>query len=162
MTKQNQKTEEKTQEDNQIIENEKNKIVELEESIKRIQADFSNYRRRQEEGRFELIQMAKADFMAKITPVLDNFRRAFEHLDVNDSKISGLKLIEKQLEDILSNEGLSRVDAAGEFNPSIHEAISYEKSAEVPADHIIGEVESGWEFAGRVIKPAKVRVSSGN
>ena len=152
---------------NQASENEsldkardKEKTQELEEALKRSLADFDNYRKRTEAQKIELISFAKADFMAKITPVLDNFGRAFEHLDVTDPKIAGIKQIEKQLEDILASEGLKRISTQGEFNPNLHEAISYEEN-EIPADSIIGEAESGWEFNGKVIKPAKVRVSKG-
>lgn len=137
------------------------KIQELESTLKRTQADFDNYIKRTEAQKLEMVNFAKASFMAKIAPVLDNFGRAFSHLDMTDPKIAGVKQIEKQLEDILTAEGLKKIATSGEFNPNLHEAISYEENAEIPADHIIAEAESGWEFAGRVIKPAKVRVSKG-
>jgi molecular chaperone GrpE len=148
-------------ESNKEIEDLQNKISSLEEGWRRTQADFDNYRKRTETQKLEMIDFAKADFMAQITPVLDNFRRAFEHLDISDPKIAGIKQIEKQLEDILSNEGLKKIDTTGEFNPNLHEAISYENNADIPTDHIIAEAESGWEFGERIIKPAKVRVSKG-
>ncbi|MEI6039842.1 MAG: nucleotide exchange factor GrpE [Candidatus Berkelbacteria bacterium] len=147
---------------------ENDKVAELEEALKRSLADFDNYRRRTEAQKLEMINFAKADFVAKITPVLDNFSRAFTHVDMNDPAISGLKQIEKQLEDILAQEGLKRISVLGEFNPNLHEAISYENNADIETDHIISEAESGWEFnpkgapgGGKVIKPAKVRVSKG-
>ena len=142
-------------EDNQVAQ-----IKELQVGWQRCQADFENYRKRTESQKQEMIELAKADFVAKITPVLDNFSRAFEHLDVNDPKISGVKQIEKQLEEILLNEGLEKINATGEFNPALHEAISYEEN-ETPIDNIIAEVESGWKFGNKIIKPAKVRVSKG-
>ena len=138
-----------------------NKNQELEASLKRTLADFDNYRKRTEAQRAEMVGFLKAEFLTKITPVLDNFRRAFEHLDMADPKIAGIKQIEKQLEDILAQEGLKKIDCSAEFNPNLHEAISYEENAETPADHIIAECESGWEINGKVIKPAKVRVSKG-
>lgn len=137
------------------------KVQELQTSLARSLADFDNYRKRTEAQKLELISFAKADFMTKITPVLDNFSRAFQHLDMTDPNISGVKQIEKQLEDILSSEGLKKIVATDEFNPSLHEAISYEESDTIPADHIIAVAESGWQFNSRVIKPAKVRVSKG-
>jgi molecular chaperone GrpE len=151
--------------DNKNLEVEK--TTEYKEGWQRCQADFENYRKRTESQKQEMIELAKADFVAKITPVLDNFRRAFEHVNHDDTVIQGLKQIEKQLEEILSNEGLERIDATGVFNPMLHEAISYEVN-EIPVDNIIAEVESGWKFGpssssgqARVIKPAKVRVSKG-
>jgi len=137
------------------------KIKDLEIGWQRCQADFDNYQKRTETQKFEMVEHAKAEFVSKITPVLDNFRRAFEHLDMNDPKISGIKQIEKQLEDILASEGLTKISCEGEFNPALHEAISYENHPEIKSDDIIAECESGWNFNGKVIKPAKVRVSKG-
>lgn len=139
------------------------KIEELEDGWKRTQADFDNYRKRTEEQKLKMIELSKADFMTKITPVLDNFRRAFLHLDTSDPKIAGVKQIEKQLEDILKNEGLEKIptDSNTKFDHNLHEAISFEANDKIPADNIIDELESGWTYRGRVIKPAKVRVSKG-
>lgn len=138
-----------------------NRIKELEEGWKRSQADFENYKKRQEDARGEILNLLKADFLTKITPVLDNFRRAFEHAPDNEFA-TGIKQIEKQLEDILVNEGLERISAqkGAKFDHNFHEAISYEENS-LSADHIIGETESGWKIGSRVLKPAKVRVSKG-
>ena len=144
------------------IDKTKQKIKELEEGWKRTQADFENYRKRTEEQRGEILMMMKAEFLAKITPVLDNFRRAFKH-SPDDDFARGIKQIEKQLEDILTSEGLKKIPAeiGAKFDPLIHEAISCEENKKIPADHIIAETESGWMFEGKVIKPAKTRVSKG-
>lgn len=138
------------------------KIKELEDGWKRTQADFENYRKRSEEQRSEILNLMKADFLAKIAPVLDNFRRAFEH-SPDDNFAQGVKQIEKQLEDILTSEGLEKISAepGTKFDCNLHEAISCEANKKIPADHIIAETESGWLFDDRVIKPAKVRVSRG-
>ena len=140
----------------------KQKIKELEEGWKRTQADFENYRKRTEEQQGKILMMIKAGLLAKITPVLDNFRRAFEH-SPDDEFARGVKQIEKQLEDILISEGLQKLpaEAGMKFNPEFHEAISCEPNRKMPADHIIAEIESGWMFEGKVINPAKVRVSKG-
>ena len=144
------------------IDKTKQKIEELEEGWKRTQADFENYRKRTEEQQGKILMMIKADFLAKITPVLDNFRRAFEH-SPDDEFARGVRQIGKQLEDILISEGLQKLpaEAGMKFNPEFHEAISCEPNRKMPADHIIAEIESGWIFEDKVIKPAKVRVSKG-
>lgn len=138
------------------------KIKELEDGWKRTQADFENYRKRSEEQRGEVFNLIKADFLAKITPVLDNFRRAFEHSPDNEFA-RGIKHIEKQLEDILTAEGLHKISAepGQKFDCNLHEAISCEPNKKIPTDHVIAVTESGWMLGGRVIKPAKVRVSRG-
>lgn len=147
--------------DHRIIELE-NKIRELEDGWKRTQADFENYRKRSEEEHGEILELTKADWLAKITPVLDNFRRAFEHAP-DDDFTRGIKQIEKQLEDILTSEGLQKIPATPgtKFDPLVHEAISHEPNKDIPTDHIIAETESGWQFDEKIIKPAKVRVSRG-
>ena len=65
------------------------------------------------------------------------------------------------MEDALADVGLKRIQTSGAtFDHNLHEAISYEQS-ELPAETIIGETESGWTIDGKVVKPAKVRVSKG-
>lgn len=138
------------------------KVKELEKGWRRTQADFENYKKRNEDQRGEALNLMKADFVAKITPVLDNFRRAFAHAP-DDNFAKGVKQIEKQLEDILISEGLEKilVKENGKFDCNLHEAISCEENKNIAADYIIAEAESGWMFNNRVIKPAKVRVSRG-
>ncbi|MGA2666881.1 MAG: nucleotide exchange factor GrpE [Patescibacteria group bacterium] len=138
------------------------KMVALEKGWQRTQADFENYQKRSEEQSGLNLNLMKADFLTKITPVLDNFRRAFTHAP-DDNFATGIKHIEKQLEDILVSEGLKKISAnPGEkFDCNLHEAISCEENKKVAADHIIAETESGWMFGDRVIKPTKVRVSKG-
>lgn len=151
------------------------KIRELEILCKRTQADFENYKKRTENMQAEVLNYAKADFMAKITPVLDNFHRAFEHAPAHqpnpqgvtggpdDDFATGIKQIEKQLEDILILEGLQKIpaNAGDKFDHNLHEAISCEPNKDIEADHIIAQIESGWKYNDRLIKPAKVRVSKG-
>lgn len=144
-------------------------IAELEKEIsdlkvgwQRTQADFDNYQKRSEDQKLNIITSANTDLMLKITPVLDNFSRAFLHAPKKDNFVLGIKQIEKQLEEILVAEGLEKIQAkAGtKFDPTMHEAISYEEN-DLPTDKIIAEVETGWIFRGKVLKPTKVRVSKG-
>lgn len=155
-------TKKKNEQDNSNsqIEKLKQKISELELGWKRTQADFDNYQKRSEEQKLNIISAANTDLMLEIVPVLDNFRRAFSHAKADDQFAIGIKQIEKQLEDILVKEGLKKIETTGKFDPNLHEAISYEENA-LPADEIIAEAESGWQFNDKVLKPAKVRVSKG-
>lgn len=151
---------------NPTIEKLELKVAELESGWKRTQADFDNYQKRSEDQKLNIITAANTDLMLQIVPVLDNFRRAFSHAPNpptgGDNFTLGIKQIEKQLEDILTTEGLKRIETHNrKFDPQKHEAISYEENDKIPADMIIAEAESGWEFNGKVLKPAKVRVSKG-
>lgn len=146
------------------IEELEKKVQELENGWKRTAADFDNYQKRSEEQKLNIIASANTDLMLRLTPVLDNFRRAFEHAkDDQDPMFLGVKQIEKQLEDILTAEGLEKIkaDTGTKFDHNLHEAISCEENSKIKADHIISELESGWMFRDKVLKPAKVRVSKG-
>ncbi|MEK7143154.1 MAG: nucleotide exchange factor GrpE [Patescibacteria group bacterium] len=138
-------------------------INQLKHGWQRTQADFENYRKKTDTERGEILKLMKADFIAKITPVLDNFRRAFKHTPNNSEWVEGIRQIQKQLEEILASEGLEKIPAnpGDKFDCNLHEAISCEPNKNIPSDHIIAQVESGWQFEDKVIKPSKVRVSKG-
>lgn len=136
----------------------------LEEQLKRLAAEFDNFRRRNEEERKQLIQLSQVKTLLELTPVLDNFRRAADHLPEHlqqDNWAIGVLYIEKQLEQIFERFGLRKIKTVGEtFNPKLHEAISHESDA-LEKDRIIAEVEAGYQFNDQVLKPAKVKVSRG-
>lgn len=156
----------------------KKQYDELEDSYKRLAAEFANFQRRSEQDSSRLGEHVRTELLEKLFPIMDNLYRASIHAPAIDvanfgalteddfKKIAtyfeGLRQIEKQLEATLQQAGLTRIATRGEvFNPNLHEAISYEANMQVPADHIIDEVESGWQINGRVVRPAKVRVSQG-
>lgn len=141
------------------------RVDELENQLKRVAADFDNHRKRTEEERKELYKMAQANTLLELTPVLDNFRRATEHLPEHlqsDNWVTGVLYIEKQLDQIFNDLGVTKIPTTNEvFNPKLHEAVSSEPSETIPAHSIICELESGYVLNGIVLKPAKVKVSSG-
>lgn len=140
-------------------------MVLLEDQLKRLAAEFANYRRRTEEERKQIVQFAQARTLLELTPVLDNFRRATDHLpaDLRDNNwVTGVLYVEKQLEQILQQFGLERIKTVGEmFDPERHEAVSTDNQADIPKNQIIAEIESGYTLNSQVLKPAKVKVSSG-
>jgi molecular chaperone GrpE len=140
------------------------RIIELENQLKRTAADFDNFRKRTEEEKKASWQYAQAQTLLELTPVLDNFRRATEHLPEHlkeDKWVTGVLYIEKQLEQIFTDLGIAKIKTVGEvFNPQLHEAISIEPHDSEP-NTIILEIEGGYTLNGQVLKPAKVKVSSG-
>ncbi len=132
----------------------------------RTQADFDNYRRRIEATKNELIQMAMAESLLRIAPILDDFRRAFDHVPAEERTaawVQGMQQVEKRLQSILEQAGLHPINEKDvEFNPLLHEAIAYENHAQKPEGTVIDIVELGWQVGDKVIKPAKVRVSKGS
>lgn len=129
---------------------------------KRSQADYLNLKRRFENDVKDLATFANADLVTKIIPVLENFRRAFQHIPKDkqeDEWVIGVKQVEKQLEDVLKTEGLEKIEVLGkEFDPKVCEALSYENSKEHKDCEVIEIIEMGYKLKGRVIKPAKVKV----
>lgn len=133
-------------------------------SWKRAQADFENYRRRTETQQGDLVKLARAEGYVRMTPILDDFRRAFAFVPKEEQEsawITGMRQVEKHFRRLLGEAGLNPIDEGEQFDPQHHEAIAYEEHPELPEGTIIDFVESGWKMDDRVIKPARVRVSRG-
>lgn len=133
--------------------------------LKRSQADFENYRKRQQESQKELGSYLIEKLILDIVPVLDNFRAATMHVPAEQKEspwVVGIQYIEKQLEDVIKQNGVEVIEAkvGDPFDPSIHEAVSHEGSAtddETPHT-IASALQNGFRLGGKVIRPAKVSV----
>ena len=108
--------------------------------------------------------MTKADILLEILPVLDNFQLAARHVPLELEKnnwTQGIKQIEKQFEAILISTGLEKIPTVGQqFDHNHHEAIE-SIACEQPEGEIIEEIQAGYKIDNNVIRPAKVKVSSG-
>lgn len=140
------------------------RILELEDGWKRTQADFVNFKRKAEEDRINLIKNASNNIISELLPILDNFSLAAKHIPENiaeDNWVSGIKVIEKQFESILSENGLEKVGSLGKmFDHNIHEALESVASDE-PEGAILEELLPGYKLNGELLRPAKVKVSRG-
>ncbi|MCX7681108.1 MAG: nucleotide exchange factor GrpE [Anaerolineae bacterium] len=129
----------------------------------RAQAEFSNYRKRQEAERAQLIALANAGLLRKLLPVVDDFERAFATLPDGLNRLTwceGILLIKHKLEAILESEGVKPIATEGQvFDPLYHEAITYEEVEGYEEGRIIGEVQRGYMLGERVLRPALVRVA---
>lgn len=130
----------------------------------KIQADFENFRKRADKEKQDWIAFSQIETAMKIAPVLDNFYRAFGYIPPEQKTsnwVIGIEQILKQLETILNEMGVEKIPTKNQkFDPALHEAISYEPS-NLKKDIIIDEIEGGYKFQDKIIKPAKVRVSKG-
>lgn len=150
----------------------KEKIKKLEEEKeeyldgwKRARAEHLNYIKEEQERIKKLFKIANEGLILKILPVLDSFKRAKEAISQDlkgDQIIQGFLQIENQIKEILKKEGLEEIEVKiGEkFNPEIHEAIGKEERKDLPPESIVEVVERGYKFQGKVIRPAKVKLSS--
>ncbi|MEK7184191.1 MAG: nucleotide exchange factor GrpE, partial [Patescibacteria group bacterium] len=99
----------------------------------------------------------------KLTPIADNFRRAFAD-ENTDSKAwqAGVEQIQRQIDELLTANDVVRLEVVGvAFDPSQHEALSQLSHDTIPEGHIIQEIEAGYQYRGTIVKPAKVVVSTG-
>jgi molecular chaperone GrpE len=135
---------------------------ELMDTLVRRQADFENYRKRVEKERQHDRHRGVESLIEGILPVLDAFDRALETGD--DPRYAeyrkGFELIQKQLWDLLAKQGVERIDAVGkQFDPNLHHAIESVETTEHEEDTVIAELQPGYTFHDRVLRPAMVRVA---
>lgn len=133
------------------------------DQLMRVAADFENYKRRQEREREEMAKYAGQQVVANILPVLDNFERALQaEVQGQDPAgfIDGVRMIQKQLIDVLTKSNVSSIEALGQpFNPEFHEAIASEVNDEVEDETVVEEFQKGYIMHGRLIRPSVVKVS---
>ncbi len=131
----------------------------------RARAEFANYKKRNDQERQELFKLANTTLITRLLPIFDDFERAFQTLPgnlLNLTWIDGVVLIYRKLQAILEAEGLALMETEGQsFDPLVHEAVTYEESAEHEEGQIIGEVQKGYKLGDRVLRPALVRVAKG-
>lgn len=144
--------------------NQETEVAELKNLLQRLQADFENYRKRTQKEKEEFGRYLNEDLILQILPVLDNFKLAVKHLPKEleqNEWVHGIWHIEKQLEQVLCDQGVSAIGNLGEtFDPNLHEAVK-EISSKHPEGQIIEVTQTGYRIADRVIRPAKVVVSQG-
>jgi molecular chaperone GrpE len=128
----------------------------------RAQADFVNYKRRNEQEREEIGKFANSVLILNLLPILDDLERAFTSIPPRLAKLSwvdGIRLIERKLWATLEAQGLSQIKALGEpFDPRFHEAVRQDKGKE---GIVIEEVQKGYKLDDRVIRPTMVVVGNG-
>jgi molecular chaperone GrpE len=132
-------------------------------TLVRRQADFENYRKRVEKERHHERHRGAEVLIEQLLPVLDAFERALAaHDDAAYAEYrKGFELIYRQLRDALTKQGLERIEAVGkQFNPHFHHAIERVETTEHADGIVIGELQPGYVFHGRVLRPAMVRVAS--
>ncbi len=138
-------------------------LEEMKSLLQRTQADFINYRRRNEDDKANFVKYATSDIVEQVLPVMDNFALAAKHVPAEieqNSWVIGIRAIEMQLEQVLLANGLTRVETVGQpFDPNIHEAVA-DITDIAQVDGIITTEEGpGYFLNGKLIRPAKVVVN---
>jgi molecular chaperone GrpE len=131
----------------------------------RSQADFENYKKRAAREKEEAIKYANSSLLQQLVPIIDNFElglAAAKEQGKESPIYSGMVLVQKQLSDLLAENGLQPIEAEGQpFDPNLHEAIAHEPSDQVPEGMVLRQTRRGYRYKDRLLRPAKVIVSSG-
>jgi len=135
--------------------------VELRDQLLRRQADFENFRRRTERDRSEFLQYAAMEIVRDLLPVLDDFDRALKVDSADQEYAKGVELIYQRLFDTLKKSGLEPIETEGQsFDPHLHQAAEMAEASEGVEDQAILEVfRKGYNFKGRLLRPAMVKVA---
>jgi molecular chaperone GrpE len=131
----------------------------------RSQADFENYKKRSAREKEEAIKYANSSLLERLVGIIDNFElglAAAKEQGADSPIYSGMVLVQKQLNDLLAENGLQPIEAEGKaFDPNMHEAIAHEPSDRVPEESVVRQTRRGYRLKDRLLRPAKVIVSSG-
>jgi molecular chaperone GrpE len=129
------------------------------DALRRVQADFENYRKRVLREQTALVERATETLVEQLLPALDSFELALESLEGADEKVhKGMELVRAQLRDVLAKAGLSEIEAYGQpFDPTVHEAVAQEGEDGEP---FVSDVyRTGYRLKDRVLRPATVKVT---
>lgn len=134
----------------------------LQDRLLRTAAEFDNYRKRIERERRDLADYMKADILAEILPIVDNFERALQapSADPADPLRKGVELIHKQMIDFLKKRGVAPIEALGsDFDPNFHQAVIHETSPAHREGEVIAELQRGYMLGDKLLRPAMVKVA---
>ena len=138
-------------------------IAKLKDRLLRTAADFDNFRKRSRRDLEEAEKRVQENLVRSLLPTFDNLERAVSHAgSASDVKAlaDGIKLVMRQFQDTLGGLGIERVQTVGKaFDPAEHEAVQHVASTEVPPGAIVTELQPGYRWQGRLMRPALVVVS---
>jgi len=124
--------------------------------VQRLQAEYQNYRRRVERDRIAVKEVAIANLLTELLPVLDDIGRAREHGEL----LGGFKSVAESLESVAAKMGLQQFGKEGEpFDPMIHEALMHSYAPDVTETTCVAILQPGYRFGERTIRPARVAVA---
>jgi molecular chaperone GrpE len=133
------------------------------DDLRRLQADFDNYRKRTLREQTARTASASQALVARLLPVLDNFELAVSAAEQSrdfDRMLKGVEMVLGALREVLEGEGLVKIEAEGKpFDPERHEAVIAVEQEDTEPGTILDIVRAGYELGGKVLRPAMVRVA---
>ncbi|MEG6585814.1 nucleotide exchange factor GrpE [Dendrosporobacter sp. 1207_IL3150] len=144
-----------------VIEEKNRLLQEHAERVKRLQADFDNFRRRTRQEKEDLSSLVTQNLIKELLPLLDNFERAMATEAAQDAAAirSGVEMMYRQFSSALEKNGLEQINAVGQtFDPQFHEAIMRVDDCDKPEGTIVEELQKGYIVRGKVVRPSMVKV----
>ena len=133
------------------------------DDLRRLQADFDNYRKRTLREQTARTASASQALVARLLPVLDNFELAVSAAEQSrdfDRMLKGVEMVLGALREVLEGEGLVKIEAEGKpFDPERHEAVIAVEQEDAEPGTILDIVRAGYELGGKVLRPAMVKVA---
>jgi molecular chaperone GrpE len=133
------------------------------DDLRRLQADFDNYRKRTLREQTARAASASQALVARLLPVLDNFELAVSSAEQSrdfDRMLKGVEMVFGELREVLESEGLVRIEAEGKpFDPERHEAVIAVEEEDTEPGTVVDIVRAGYELRGKVLRPAMVKVA---
>ena len=150
-------TEESAASETEKLKNERDALL---DRLARLQAEFDNARKRAAREQQDFREFAAAAVIKNFLPMLDSFERALKAGgDASDFR-NGVELIYRQFQDALQKAGVQPIVAVGQvFDPRIHEAIEMVDRTDVPDHRVVEELQRGYKYKDRLLRPAMVRVA---
>ena len=152
--------EEVVKESDELVET-KQELEETTDRLKRIMAEFENYKKRSGKEREMLYNSLLADIVSSFLPVIDNLEKAAEAKTEDENYKQGLELVLKQFKDVLTKFGVEEIKTVGEtFDPEVHEAVSSLQDETKGEKEIVQEFRKGYKVGTKVIRHAMVVVAN--
>jgi len=130
------------------------------DNLQRLKAEFDNYRKRAARDQESLVARAHERLVKELLPVLDDLGRALEAAEQHEeAKLEdGVRLVHRQLSDVLAKEGLTEIETDGAFDPHVHEALLAQPSDAEPGT-VIEVLQKGYRLGDHVLRPARVIIA---
>jgi molecular chaperone GrpE len=132
------------------------------DDLKRVAAEFENYRKRVARDQESLAARAHERLVKELLPVLDDLERALQAAEEHqEAKLEeGVRLVQRELSEALAKEGLVEIETNGRFDPHVHEALLTQPS-DKDEGAILEVLQKGYRLGDRVLRPARVVIAQG-
>jgi molecular chaperone GrpE len=158
---------ENAQQEEEVVEEQADALAEVTrerdvylDNLQRLKAEFDNYRKRAARDQESLVARAHERLVKELLPVLDDLGRALEAAEQHEeAKLEdGVRLVQRQLSEVLAKEGLTEIETDGAFDPHVHEALLAQPSDAEPGT-VIEVLQKGYRLGDHVLRPARVIIA---